>query len=430
MRKYNLKLTLSVLICAFLLTGCVPKPAETVSTESGKENTDAVSGREKEQELVSGDETVVIWEKQKDRPEIEIDENVARDKIGPDPVEYTEEELSKAAGEGGYYFDALDETQQRIYLEIYLALTNREEVILSTLDADMLDKAYQCVMYDHAEIFYSSGYVCTKHTKGDELVNLTFYARYDLEPEVVERRQGLIDAYVKQCLSTMPEGLDEYGQVKYVHDYIIEHTQYDLDAEDNQNICSVFLSGASVCQGYAEATQYLLKKLGFEITLVTGMTAGGSHAWNLVMVDGDYYYLDTTWGDVDYQTAENNAQPLKNMPVNYDYFLITTGQLELTHTINSIVPMPVCVAVADNYYVREGAFFDAVDEGRISGCFQKAHSEGKSTVTLKASDSAVFQQLKEFLLTNQRVFDYVDSSDSVSYYEDERMNTICFWLQR
>lgn len=415
MRKYNLKLTLSVLICALLLAGCAAKPAETVSTENDGKSTDA---------------TVVVQEEKQDRPEIKIDENVARDKIGPDPVEYGEDELSALFDEGGYYFDALSETEQTVYQEVYVALTNREEVIVSTLDADLLDRVYQCVMYDHSEIFYSSGYVCTKHTKGDELVNLTFYAKYDLEPEEVEKRQKLIDMYVEKCLGAMPEGLDEYGQVKYIHDYIIEHTQYVLDAQDNQNICSVFIYGASVCQGYAEATQYLLRKLGFDVTLVTGMTAGGSHAWNLVRVDGEYYYLDTTWGDVDYQTVENNTQSPRDMPVNYDYFLITTSQLELTHTIEQIVPMPVCVAVADNYYVREGAYFEAMDEGRIAACFEKARAEDKSAVTLKAVDNAVFEELKEFLLTNQRVFDYVDSSDSVSYYEDARMNTICFWLKR
>lgn len=444
MEKYNLKLIFLSFCVMLTLAGCASlsetgakKEQQDVASaeESGPDQEVAEQGASKQDQNDGEDatgESTIVTEVEDGKKKPLLDENVVRNRIGPDPVAYDEEELIPQDDGTAvlYYFEALDEEEQKIYQEIYLSLTNREEAVVSTLDTELLDKVYQCVMLDHPEIFYSSGYVCTKHMQNDKLKSLTFYAKYDLGPEEENERQKAIDEYTKTCLSGMPQEIDQFGQIKYIYDYIIEHTRYDLNAGDNQNICSVFINGASVCQGYAEATQYLLRQLGYEITIVTGKAEGGSHAWNLVKADGNYYYLDTTWGDVDYQTMAGEDELLKNMPVNYDYFLITTSQLSKTHTIDTKVPMPACVSMDDNYYVRTGTYFTAMDEGKIAECFQKAALSDANTVTLKADSDGVFGQLKKYLLDEQRIFDYVNATDSVSYYEDSRMNTICFWLKR
>ena len=46
---------------------------------------------------------------------------------------------------------------------------------------------------------------------------------------------------------------------------------------------------------------YLLQKCGIESAEVVGNVIkesgerDGTHAWNIIKIDGDYYYLDTTW---------------------------------------------------------------------------------------------------------------------------------------
>ena len=120
---------------------------------------------------------------------------------------------------------------------------------------------------------------------------------------------GTIRKITAEWLRGIEEAASEYDKVKAVYEAVIFSTNYDLSAADNQNIASVFLGGASVCQGYAKATQYLLNHLGVMCTLVQGtVDTGEAHAWNLVQVDGDYYYVDTTWGDASYRMENGSEQ--------------------------------------------------------------------------------------------------------------------------
>ena len=75
---------------------------------------------------------------------------------------------------------------------------------------------------------------------------------------------------------------------------------------DDQNIYSVFVNQRSVCAGYSKATQYLSGEAGRLLYLCDRRKQEGnqSHAWNLVLCEGDYYYVDTTWGDPVFQSEE------------------------------------------------------------------------------------------------------------------------------
>ena len=331
-----------------------------------------------------------------------------------------------------YAYQKLPEAEQIAYLEILDALTNfRQEVKLSIFDKEKIAHVFQCVLNDHPEIFYVDGYSYTEYTLGDVLKKVTFTGTYRFSQSEVAQKQAQIDNYVNQCLAGMPEDADEYEKVKYVYEYLIHHTDYDAAAKDSQNICSVFLERKSVCQGYAKATQYLLNRAGVFATLVLGEVVGGEgHAWNLVRIDGAYYYVDTTWGDASYQAVGGGDYPIEKIPtINYDYLCVTTEQMEQTHTQDNVVEMPECTSMDANFYVREGVYFTEFDEKKIEKIFTDSYERGDTYVTLKCEGPDIYRKMQETLIGEQGVFRYLDCPDkAVSYVENEKQYSLSFWL--
>lgn len=354
----------------------------------------------------------------------------------PDETKELTEEVRKILQneqENAFSYNMLSKQEQQIYIEILWTLQGfQENVLLSSTDNEQITDVFQCVLNDHPEIFYVEGYTYTQYTLGNVLKKITFTGTYMIDKEEREQVQERIDNYVNQCLAGIPESADEYEKVKYIYEYLIDRTEYDASAPDNQNICSVFLNGSSVCQGYAKATQYLLQQLGLPVALVLGTIAEGEgHAWNLVKIDGSWYYVDTTWGDASYQAIGGGQTfPEKKIPtINYDYLCVTTEQLCKTHTIDNVVEVPECTSMDANYYVREGLYITELDEEQLTRIFKEGYAKGNTYVTLKCASDTVYAELKELLIDHQGIFRFLDCPDGVvSYTDDDEQYSMSFWL--
>lgn len=339
-----------------------------------------------------------------------------------------------------YAYGSLSEAEQIWYHDIEEILgsfretgTLRSEGLRAGLNEENIDKIFQCVLNDHPELFYVEGYSYTKYTRGNVLVSVEFSGTYSVDLETAQKREEEIQSAADAILAGIGSDASDYDKVKYVYETLIRNTDYDLNAADNQNIYSVFVHHLSVCQGYAKATQYLLNRLGIECTLVLGtVETGEGHAWNLVKVDGDYYYVDTTWGDVSYQTEESASQEGAQtvMPeINYDYLNVTSEELLRTHIIGGQVPMPVCTATAANYYVREGSLFVSYDREQMAALFQRAIENGQKDLTIKCADAACYGEIMTALIDNQEIFNYVENRESgVAYAQNDKQLSLTFWV--
>ncbi len=309
-----------------------------------------------------------------------------------------------------------------------------------------VDRIFQCVLDDHPELFYVEGYTYTKYTRGNKTVAIEFTGTYSQDEETVYARKTEIEQAVAEMLEPARDMKDDYDKIKYVYDTLIETTDYDLEAEDNQNIYSVFVNRSSVCQGYAKAFQYMLNRLGVECTLVQGTVAetGEGHAWNLVKSSGAYYYVDPTWGDISYQNDLNTQEEQTDseepndvsgnesgLPgVSYDYLCITTERLLRTHKLTEPEKMPECKATRDNYYVRERAFFTEYNEEQIAELVDKRIAEGSSDIALQCSSEECYREMQEALLERQEIFTYLAGSgiQSFVYSCNDSQLTLTFFM--
>lgn len=330
-----------------------------------------------------------------------------------------------------YGYSALATEEERLlYREILRSLQEREEETeLSTLNQDLLEPVFAAVMADHPEIFYADGYSCTSYRLGDTVRKLTFTGSYTMDGQEIERRAGLLEEAIDGWLAGLPEGGD-YEKARYLYETLIFHTEYQQGAQDNQNICSVFLNGRSVCQGYAKALQLLYQRAQLPAMLVTGEVNGQGHAWIVARLDGEWYHIDPTWGDASWQQdgqdfAAEGAQP----SVNYDYFCVTAEQILKTHVPDEGQPLPDCNAVEDNYYRREGCFLEEADPERIGEIFRRAIDAGEDIVRLQCSQDSVYEEAYRFLIEEQGVFSWLPgTAGSVAYADNPQQRTFCFWL--
>lgn len=94
------------------------------------------------------------------------------------------------------------------------------------------------------------------------------------------------------------DGKSDYDKFKAVTNWIVSNVRYDDDNETKyqHDLTGAVLDGLAVCDGYAGTFYYMANAVGLNALFEDGITNSNRirHAWNLVEIDGTYYYTDPT----------------------------------------------------------------------------------------------------------------------------------------
>ena len=299
-----------------------------------------------------------------------------------------------------FYYQQLKENEKQVYKEILEGIReNREEIYIHASDAERANEIFQYILKDHPDIFWCDGTISATTYGGTETYTV-LKPTYTYDEASKETMRAEIEGAVSQCLSGISAEDSEYNKILYVYEYIVDTVDYDLEAPDNQNIYSVFIHRRSVCAGYSKAAQYLLERLGVFCTYVTGITSGGqNHAWNLVMCEGDYYYLDVTWGDPVFQAAEGEeVSQFEN--ISYDFMCCDDAELFKKHTPDDDAKLPACTKMNRNYYMMNNMYYETYDSSVVLQRMNDVISAGGNPVVIKFSDDALYNQAHDDVFQN------------------------------
>lgn len=89
-------------------------------------------------------------------------------------------------------------------------------------------------------------------------------------------------------------GMSDAEKIRAIYAWVCDHVKYDYEHDDSYKLkytaYAALTDNCSVCQGYALLIYRLLLACGIDNRVVVSE----NHAWNLVRLDGEYYYLDAT----------------------------------------------------------------------------------------------------------------------------------------
>lgn len=320
-----------------------------------------------------------------------------------------------------YAYQQLTDEEKLTYDQIYNCVNEyKTKITVSTKSSANLQKAYEAMMADYGDLFWISGYQYNTYSSGDSIDGVEFEPKYTVSKEQRDLYMATIENTASEWLAGIDTDASDFEKALYVFETLIEKVDYDTESPENQNILSVFLYQSTVCQGYADAAWYLLDKLGIKSTVITGTANGESHAWNLVYLDGAYYYMDVTWGNSRYLNGNNE----KTKRVNYAYFAMTTEEISQNHVIQSSFEVPECLSNADNYFVHEGLYYDWFGVDAIGNRLAESYNSQDKEISLKFSSSDLYSRVITYFIDDNHLSDYCKGLSSVYYLLDENANVI------
>ena len=325
--------------------------------------------------------------------------------IPTEPTEVIEiPEISKAVYTS---YQQLDDTEKAAYDTIVEQITYTNGTIQVEFNVSDNGASFANVLhaiyYDHSEFFWFNGGFSYSYSPYKNITYLTLrtYEYWD----TVTDKEGAYNTFmakVDEVCDLAQKYTTDYEKALFVHNYIAGKTAYVIDGSDDiYSAYGILANNEGVCDGYAKAYQLILQRLGIICGRAVGTASGGNHAWNYIMLDDEYYFVDLTWDDT--------------MGGTYYYFCITSEELARTHTLSgNSFTVPTCTATKYNYYTYNGYTLDTYSIDGVKSVFAK--QSGNDKLMVKFTSAQEYQNALTGLFSKGELYKVSDTlRGNISY---------------
>jgi len=303
-----------------------------------------------------------------------------------------------------YYYDQLDPSLQGSYTKMVEAcLSLNEKVSLDKSTPDEIAEIIRAIIRDYPAVFWLDD----TYTFAKGITNTSVALRYTKTKEIVDIELAQLDKATTDLLSDISPDLSDYDKALLAHDKLVNSITYNLDAENQRSVYGAIVQKDATCEGYAKAYQFMLAKLGIESIVVYGM-AEEPHAWNIVNLDGDYYFVDVTFDDRD---LVDGGEYLSR-----EYLFVTSEEMAKTHTLatdEANSNLPNCTATEQNYFVKNNLLLTVADRATIRKVIKqetlKAIEKRDTSFQIRFADDKTGQLVSDTMLDTG----YLDQSVNI-----------------
>lgn len=143
--------------------------------------------------------------------------------------------------------------------------------------------------YFYKRYYYGSTQVKVCYTTRSDMPGVYNLNVYTEKPQEAARQQRAVEKKLEEAAAGMSAQSD-YDRAMEVYQWTYDQFEYDYSLK-SMNVYSAFETGKTVCNGYTRIFQALCAGRGLECEIVYG----ADHAWNRVLLDGQWRYVDITW---------------------------------------------------------------------------------------------------------------------------------------
>ncbi|MBQ1216860.1 MAG: hypothetical protein IIX85_02745 [Clostridia bacterium] len=164
---------------------------------------------------------------------------------------------------------------------------------------------YFCFLEENGQFYWLSNSLTVEGTKFEVCIAEEYYRGS-------KRKEADADIYamVLVVAEMISSDMNDFERALMLHDYILEKIDYAYipgtttpeTAGWAHSIVGVAGKGKGVCESYSKTFAFLCRLNGVDCMPVWG-DAEGAHMWNLVKINGAWYFADLTWDDLNEDEA-------------------------------------------------------------------------------------------------------------------------------